>query len=344
MSAIIPNTFQTPNLYVDKLMPLLTDTELRVILYMTRRIMGFHKERDRISLSQITDGTTSSKTGEKLDYGTGLSKQAARVAIDSLADMGIIIETQPFSREKNLPAEWALQLNENGINWDKLQERKDKTDKANQSRFKAKADKVEVKQDDTETPTLSYPIGQGPYPIAQDSPVLSDRTALSYATVPTKERGKPEENQGAATQPSLIAQDAEPATEQEGKHAVPVGKKKESSAYVHPETNVTTQMIFDAWKAALDYAEPKAVISYGKEMKAAKLIAQAGRLPDEVTTCFWEMKKKQKLYQTNHLPLTAIATNIAAVLTKGKFTQPHTNGAAQKVQSVFAKDFVESEA
>ena len=80
MSKIVPNSFQTPNLYVDRLMPLLTDIELRVLVYMTRRILGFNRREDQISLSQFTDGLISTKNGEQLDYGAGVSKEAARPA------------------------------------------------------------------------------------------------------------------------------------------------------------------------------------------------------------------------------------------------------------------------
>jgi hypothetical protein len=45
-----------PN-YVYELAPSLTEAELRVLLYLYRRIAGWHKEADQISLSQFQAGT-----------------------------------------------------------------------------------------------------------------------------------------------------------------------------------------------------------------------------------------------------------------------------------------------
>src|SRR5262245_9191416 len=105
MSKVIPNSFQTPNLYIDRLMPLLTDPELRILIYMTRRIIGFHKREDAISLSQFTDGIVL-RTGERLDYGAGVSKDAARSALASLTKFNVIVMAKPYDQAKNLPAEW----------------------------------------------------------------------------------------------------------------------------------------------------------------------------------------------------------------------------------------------
>ena len=50
-STFVPNSFQTPNDYVDEIMPYLTGEEFKVLIYAVRRILGFQKRQDRTSLS-----------------------------------------------------------------------------------------------------------------------------------------------------------------------------------------------------------------------------------------------------------------------------------------------------
>jgi hypothetical protein len=90
MSQIIPNTFQCPNYYCDHLMYLLTGDEWKVLQYTVRRIMGFHKRQDHISLSQYTDGIKN-KNGDHLDHGTGLSRDTVRNSLDFLIGANILV-------------------------------------------------------------------------------------------------------------------------------------------------------------------------------------------------------------------------------------------------------------
>ena len=57
-----PNYTQFPNQLI-ALMPDMSDCELRVTLFIARKTFGWHKQRDRLSLSQITAGTGLSKQG-----------------------------------------------------------------------------------------------------------------------------------------------------------------------------------------------------------------------------------------------------------------------------------------
>ena len=88
MNDFIPNFTQVPNIVLDNMMSSLNESELKVLLYICRRTYGFHKEKDAISLSQITDGIMVN--GERLDKGTGLSKRAVVSAISSLTLKNII--------------------------------------------------------------------------------------------------------------------------------------------------------------------------------------------------------------------------------------------------------------
>lgn len=53
MSKFIPNSFQVPNALVDDVLGNLSDAALRVYVIIIRKTRGWHKESDRISLSQF---------------------------------------------------------------------------------------------------------------------------------------------------------------------------------------------------------------------------------------------------------------------------------------------------
>ena len=63
MSFEMPNYTQTPNILFDKYMPLLKGSELKIILFIIRKTLGFvlpdgsRKTQDRISISQLRKGT-----------------------------------------------------------------------------------------------------------------------------------------------------------------------------------------------------------------------------------------------------------------------------------------------
>ena len=85
-----PNTTPTPDDLFDMFLPNLTHAELKVILYIIRRTYGFKKYFDRISITQICKGITT-KENKQLDFGTGLSRQGAITAVQSLETKGLII-------------------------------------------------------------------------------------------------------------------------------------------------------------------------------------------------------------------------------------------------------------
>jgi len=204
MSDFIPNSTQMPNLYLDRLLALLSGDEWKVVSYMARRLFGFHKRQDRISLSQIARGIKNRKTGERLDAGTGLNPNTIMKILVELVTFGIVLETAPAVKAKNLATEWALQLDSERVDWAGLEARNQTKKTANRKRTKA-ARKTQV-QPGAELPILSdragskndpilsdrggdlsCPTGEA-YPVPQDTPILSDRD--------TKEReikGKGEE-------------------------------------------------------------------------------------------------------------------------------------------------------
>ena len=58
-----PNYTQTPNILFDEIMRDLNGVELKVILAVIRKTFGWHKERDRISLTQLEEMTGLSRQG-----------------------------------------------------------------------------------------------------------------------------------------------------------------------------------------------------------------------------------------------------------------------------------------
>lgn len=89
MSKLEPNSTQIPNSILDDIAPQLSESELRVLLYIARRTYGFQKDADIISYSQLADGITS-KTGAKLDSGTGLTRQGVRNGLKGLLKKALI--------------------------------------------------------------------------------------------------------------------------------------------------------------------------------------------------------------------------------------------------------------
>src|SRR5688500_8333432 len=84
-----PNGTVVPDDVFDVLAPLLSEAELRVLLYIIRRTFGFKKEADTISLSQMVDGVTT-RDGRVLDRGTGMSRRGVMKGCAGLVEKGVI--------------------------------------------------------------------------------------------------------------------------------------------------------------------------------------------------------------------------------------------------------------
>jgi len=139
MSNFIPNSFQVPNAYIDKYWHLLTPPEKDVMIYAMRRIFGFQKIRDRISISLFTDGMRN-KNGEQLDHGTGLGREAVINALNSLKKFGFILLISENDPKINAGAEYELQFDENLIDIQGLLGRKAQKSGGNNARIeKARA-------------------------------------------------------------------------------------------------------------------------------------------------------------------------------------------------------------
>lgn len=118
----IPNSFQTPNSYVDDFMHYLTPEEYKVLIYAARRIFGFNKRQDAISISQFSNGITL-HDGRVLDLGTGLSPKTVKRALNGLIRAGLLIRLERAKPDRT-PALYALQLDADRVDMDYLRDRR----------------------------------------------------------------------------------------------------------------------------------------------------------------------------------------------------------------------------
>lgn len=95
----LPTTTPIPDQLIDDWLPQLSGAEVKVVLYICRRTLGFQKISDNISLQQLLSGLVK-KNGERLDYGTGLSKPTLLKTLRDLQDKGIIATVHRSSTER----------------------------------------------------------------------------------------------------------------------------------------------------------------------------------------------------------------------------------------------------
>lgn len=180
-NAIIPNTFQHPNIFVDKLMYLLTPSENVVLTYAVRRILGFQANmftrKDNISLSQFTDGIITSQSGEWLSHGCGLGTETVINALDALCEYKILLPTTEKPDPKRGQEYW-LQDDENKIDWDGLEKRRN--EKSIKYRKQTNKARYSVEQRGSVEQTGKPSVEQNPSPL------------LNRDTKPTETHGNPD--------------------------------------------------------------------------------------------------------------------------------------------------------
>jgi hypothetical protein len=90
-----PRYTQVPDELFDRLLPYLTESELKVLLYIMRRTFGFKKDADAISVEQMTEGIVR-KDGRRLDWGAGVSRKSVQRGIAGLLDKRLIVQTKTY--------------------------------------------------------------------------------------------------------------------------------------------------------------------------------------------------------------------------------------------------------
>lgn len=130
---LLPNTFQTPNEYVDALMVYLTPQEYVCLSFATRHILGWQEKLNsrhgKISLTMFEHGYTT-PSGTQFG-GTGLSRPAILKATTALDEFGILVKLGEPTQDGQ---EWELGT---VIQWDALTQRKDAERAANVQRTTA---------------------------------------------------------------------------------------------------------------------------------------------------------------------------------------------------------------
>lgn len=95
MSKYIPNSHQTPNVLVDEIMHLLTESELKCYLFAIRHVYGWQDKIERgyahISLSMFQNGFSTFS-------GTGLARSTVSSAIDSLVEYRLLLKMDKSTR------------------------------------------------------------------------------------------------------------------------------------------------------------------------------------------------------------------------------------------------------
>jgi hypothetical protein len=94
-----PHYTQVPDEVFDELLPVLSEAELKVLLYIIRRTFGFKKTADAISLRQMTAGIVTAD-GRRLDYGAGLSERSVIRGIQGLLTKGLILAERRASADR----------------------------------------------------------------------------------------------------------------------------------------------------------------------------------------------------------------------------------------------------
>ncbi len=106
MTNLTPNTTQIPNYFLDKLMPILSDTGWRLLCVISRQTLGWiedtetkrRKEKDWISYSQLI-----LKTGrQKEALSKGLRELEEKKIIEVLDKTGTVLKTQEERRGRAL--------------------------------------------------------------------------------------------------------------------------------------------------------------------------------------------------------------------------------------------------
>lgn len=151
-----------PNEIFDCLMPELSGSELKVLLYVCRRTFGFGKLADGISLGQLLDGVVT-KDGRRLDRGCGLnSKTSIVAAVKALVEMNTLVAIRQQSEKHGFEA-MVYRLNVMGT--------------ASETPLYQKVDKG-----------ASTKSGQGACPETDTRLVSKNGTSLVPKSGPTKER------------------------------------------------------------------------------------------------------------------------------------------------------------
>jgi hypothetical protein len=109
---------QTPDVFFDWVAPFLPEIELRVLLYLIRRTLGFKKQGDQITIEQIAGGIIT-REGVRLDWGAQLGERSVQRALAGLEAKSLIERHKQLDPERGWrPSYIRLRLcDQSGHDW-----------------------------------------------------------------------------------------------------------------------------------------------------------------------------------------------------------------------------------
>lgn len=302
MTSHLPNTFQNPNVYVDRGMSYFTDPELRVMLFTVRHIFGWQDRIEartaRISLSMYEKGFVT-KEGVRFG-GCGLTRPSIVKALNSLVELGFL---ERLGDPTPQGQRWRIPTSE--PDWQKLE-------------LRGKAGK----------PRLLGKVVNGVYQSGESQ--LTAFTSASKPRLPkqthsqTQEKDQTQEKtiapNGAAENSASIPSPSKPNSSSKTK-----AKSKASPEEIAKNTRVNE--IIAAWINGLPGGAPASNPYKNKTTRdQAAALAERGITPERVTQYTREMSG-DPFWRGRLLTFHHMANNISAWLT----VQPTvaTNGAAR---------------
>ena len=108
-----PHFLMLPEVFSDKYMAYLSGAEVKILIYLFRRTLGFGRREDDISISQMANGLKA-ENGTIFDHGTGLSKDTVVQAIKSLIKKNMIEKVKNKNKKYgNLPSTYKVKMQKN---------------------------------------------------------------------------------------------------------------------------------------------------------------------------------------------------------------------------------------
>jgi phage replication O-like protein O len=93
----LPNTASIPNIFFDYWMSKLSHAEFKILMAIARKTYGWHKNRDRISLRQLSELT-------------GIHKTNVVKATERLIEIGIVLKFKSKDQYGDLPNEYEINV------------------------------------------------------------------------------------------------------------------------------------------------------------------------------------------------------------------------------------------
>jgi hypothetical protein len=204
--SLIPNTFQHPNLYVDRLAYYLTPQEQVVLQKAVREILGWEDKRIErkayIALSVFVEGKFDKK-GNRLCHGCGLGEGAVREALKGLHKYRILLKGI-ITQKGQL---FTIQIDADAIDWEGLEERREEWDEANRKRTEEATKKRKKKQGVTSD--VGGNVGRGGTTLHDTTEVTSDDGGVVTSDVDKethlKPKEKPNNEPNGSCEPSPLA-------------------------------------------------------------------------------------------------------------------------------------------